>query len=150
MKITIETPAPGAEDELIIRCRALSPAVKRLLQQIEAGEQKITAYTEKEIVTLNAGEIFYFESVDNRVFAYTEKNVYEVKQKLYELEADPILTDFARISKSVIVGASKIAAVSPLLNGRLEAKLKNGECVIISRQYVPILKKKLGIKERTK
>ena len=150
MKITIETPAPGAEDEIIVRCKTLSPELRRLLQQIQTLEQKISVFTDKEILALSPGEIFYFESVDNRVFAYTAKDVYEVKQKLYGLETDPVLMDFARISKSVIVSVSKIISVSPLLNGRLEAKLKNGERVIISRRYVPALKKKLGIGGKTK
>lgn len=150
LNITIEAPAPGAEDEIIVRCKSLSPELRRLLQQIQTLEQKISAFTNKEILALSPGEIYYFESVDNHVFAYTAKEVFEVKQKLYELETDPVLTDFARISKSVIVSVSKIVSVSPMLNGRLEAKLKNGERVIISRQYVSALKKKLGIGGKTK
>ncbi|MCI7234323.1 MAG: LytTR family transcriptional regulator DNA-binding domain-containing protein [Oscillospiraceae bacterium] len=35
----------------------------------------------------------------------------------------------------------KIESVSPALNGRFTAHMKNGERVIISRQYVPALKK---------
>jgi len=38
----------------------------------------------------------------------------------------------------------KIDYVSPLLNGRIQAVLQNGEKVIISRQYVSAFKKKLG------
>ena len=31
-------------------------------------------------------DIYYFEAVDNKVFLYLEKEVYETKLKLYELE----------------------------------------------------------------
>jgi DNA-binding LytR/AlgR family response regulator len=41
----------------------------------------------------------------------------------------------------------KIEYLSPLFSGKLEAHLKNGEKVIISRQYVRSLKVKLGIEE---
>jgi DNA-binding LytR/AlgR family response regulator len=54
-------------------------------------------------------------------------------------------SDFLRISKSVIVNLSKIKSLSPALSGRFEAALDNGEKVIISRQYVGDLKKRLGI-----
>lgn len=45
----------------------------------------------------------------------------------------------------MILNISKIRSVSPSINGRFEAKLTNGETVIISRQYVPNLKKRLGM-----
>jgi DNA-binding LytR/AlgR family response regulator len=37
----------------------------------------------------------------------------------------------------------KVDSVRPILNGRLSASMFNGEEVIISRQYVPELKKRL-------
>ena len=41
----------------------------------------------------------------------------------------------------------KIEYLSPPFSGKLEAHLKNGEKIVISRQYVPVLKAKLGIEE---
>ena len=89
--------------------------------------------------------VYYFEAVDDKVFAYCESKVYEIKRKLYELEKQFENTDFLRISKSVIVNLSKIKKLTPGFSGRLEALLDNGERAVISRQYVPALKKKLGI-----
>lgn len=148
MKIIIETPAEGAEDEIIIRCHELDEEVMSLIYALKQGRTRITAYSGKTILQLSPKDIYYFESVDNKVFAYCEKEVYEVKEKLYEIESIYSKTDFQRISKSVIVNISRIESVSPTLGARLEANLQNGERVIISRQYVPDLKKKLGIAER--
>jgi DNA-binding LytR/AlgR family response regulator len=53
--------------------------------------------------------------------------------------------DFLRISKSVILNLSKVQKLIPALSGRFEAVLHNGLKVIISRQYVTELKKRLGI-----
>ncbi|MDE6731961.1 MAG: LytTR family transcriptional regulator DNA-binding domain-containing protein [Oscillospiraceae bacterium] len=147
MKITVETPIDG-EDEIIIRCNELDEELMNLISTIGQWRRRITGYKDKAIVQLVPADIYYFESVDNKVFAYCEKDVFEVKEKLYELESAYKNTDFQRISKSVIANISFIEAVIPILGARLEAKLKNGERVIISRQYVPELKKKLGIKER--
>lgn len=145
MKITIETPAPGQEDEIILRCARLDGRLLELIHALKAGTDKISAYSGTDIVVLELKDIFYFEAVDNKVFAYCEKEVFEVRKKLYELETELAGSDFIRISKSVIVDLSKITKLSPFFSGRLEAKLKNGEKIIISRQYVPDLKKKLGI-----
>lgn len=145
MKITIETPIDG-EDEIIIRCKELDEKLLELIYALGQGRRHIavTGYSGKAMAQLLPDDIYYFESVDNKVFAYCEKEVYEVKEKLYELEDIYKNTDFQRISKSVIVNISFIEAVLPILG----AKLKNGESVIISRQYVPELKKKLGLAKR--
>lgn len=65
--------------------------------------------------------------------------------KLYELERRFSGTDFFRVSKSVILNLAKVRNFSPDFNGRFEALMKNGERVGISRQYVPLLKNKLGL-----
>ncbi len=145
MKITIETPGEGEEDEIIIRCALLDDNIMDLIYAVKMGREKLTAYSEKGIVMLSPKDIFYFESVDNKVFAYCQKEVYEVRKKLYELEKDYAKNDFLRISKSTIVNLSKISYLTPAFNGRFEAALGNGEKTIISRQYVAALKKQLGI-----
>lgn len=145
MKITIETPQPGQEDEIIIRCAAFDEELMNLIYKLKTGREKLAVYSGSEILMLPLKEIYYFESVDNKVFAYCRKEVYEVRKKLYELENDYENQDFLRVSKSTIVHLSKISHLSPLFNGRFEAVLKNGEKIIISRQYVAMMKKKLGI-----
>lgn len=145
MKITIETPRPGEEDEIIVRCTRLDEKVLNLIYSLKSEQNKLTGYLEDKIVKLSPKDIYYFESVDNRVYAYGNKSVYEVHKKLYEIEEEFCHTDFMRISKSAIVNVAKIAYLKPIFNGRFEAKLKNDEKIIISRQYVLELKKKLGI-----
>ena len=146
MKITIETPRPGEEDEIIVRCTSLDDRLMNLICALKTEQDhKLTGYVDEKIVMLSPKNIYYFESVDNKVFAYTDKGVYEVRKKLYEIESEYSYTDFLRISKSSIVNVAKIAYLKPIFNGRFEAKLKNNETIIISRQYVLDLKKKLGI-----
>ena len=89
--------------------------------------------------------MYYFESVDNKVFAYGKSEVSELKQKLYKLEQRFAGTDFIRISKSMILNLAKVERFAPSFSGRFEAILQNGEKVMISRQYVPALKKQLGL-----
>ncbi len=145
MKITIETPRSGEEDEVIIRCAVLDDKLMEFINYLKTEHAALTGYIEDKIVKLTPRDIFYFESVDNKVFAYTREEMYIVHKKLYEIEKEFFYTDFLRISKSVIVNVAKIAYLRPIFNGRFEASLKNSEKIIISRQYVADLKKKIGL-----
>lgn len=145
MKITIMDRADGEEDEIIIRCRHISERLLKQIYAIKAGQEKITALRGGEYFQVAPEDIYYFESVDNKVFLYLDKEVYETKQKLYELEGQFGEIDFFRASKSCVVNLAKVKSFSPVFNGRFEAHMENGEKVVISRQYVPMLKKKLGL-----
>jgi len=145
VKITIEQPQTGEEEQIIVKCHHISPEITRLLNAFKSQGNILIGYDGSEICRVSSADIFYIESVDNKVFLYCERGVYESKQKLYELEDMLSVGDFLRISKSVIANLSKIKSLVPAFSGRLEAVLINGEKIIISRQYVNELKKCLGI-----
>lgn len=132
------------EEQIIIRCHQMTPELLRWLSMLKSQDSLI-AYKGNEIHRIPPSRIYYIEAVDNKTFLYCKDNVFEIKQKLYELEDTLTISDFIRISKSVILNLSKITSLSPALNGRFEATLENREKVIVSRQYVNTLKKKLGI-----
>lgn len=50
---------------------------------------------------------------------------------------------FLRISRAALVNLMKIKSIRPALNGRFLAVLTNGEEIVISRKYVPDLKRTL-------
>ena len=145
MKIIIEDALEGQEDEIIIRCHEVDNHLLNLIYGMKMNKHKISCSYNGAIYMVNPQDIYYFEAVDNKVFAYGEDKVYDTKYKLYELEELFIHTDFFRASKSTIVNLSRLVRVEPIFNGRFAATLSNGEKVIISRQFVPELKRKLGI-----
>lgn len=145
MKIIIEDIAPDDEESIIIRCREVDDSILKLINELKIKKEKLTVKQGEKILQINSEDIYYFESVNNKVFLYLEKNMYETKLKLYELEQRYAETDFFRVSKSVILNLSKVENFYPLFNGRFEALMQNGERIVISRQYVPLLKNKLGI-----
>lgn len=89
--------------------------------------------------------MFYGEAVDRRVFIYTAEKVLETSLRLYELEDKLASLDFVRISKQMVVNFSKVKAIRPDLNARLQLVLENGESVIVSRQYSGDIKQKIGL-----
>ena len=85
MKITILTKEPGEEDEIIIKCDNLDPSIMNLLNNIKATNTKMSFFKDNKINLVEQKDIFYFESVDDNVFAYTKDDVFETKSKLYML-----------------------------------------------------------------
>ena len=145
IKIIIEELPEGAEEEIVIRCSSPDEEILKLIYALKSRRDKLPCLDEGSIVMVEPRSVYYFEAVDDRVFACCESRVYEIRKKLYELEQQFENTVFLRVSKSVIINLAKIKRLNPGFNGRLEALLDNGEKALISRQYVPSLKKKLGI-----
>lgn len=144
MKIIIEPTPPDGEDIIILRSSAPNPRLISMLLSLQTAKTELNGYLDDRMVRISVKDVYYFEANENRVFAYCEHEVYEIKRKLYELESDFADMDFVRCSKSLIVNMEKIDCLSPLFNGRMEARLDNGERIVISRQYVHILREKLG------
>lgn len=117
----------------------------KYLNNYKKDTEKMSLYKNSKIVILETNDIFYFESVENNVFAYTKENVYESKNKLYQLEENLDSRTFFRANKSVILNFNKIESLIPAFGGRFEAILKNNYKIIISRMYVKVLKERLGL-----
>jgi DNA-binding LytR/AlgR family response regulator len=145
MKITILENAPGEEDEIIVKCNFLDEDLTLFLNQLKNGSSKMNFSKDNNIILVEKKDILFFESVDDKVFAYTLEDALETKFKLYELEEILPSKNFFRANKAVIVNVNKIKSLSPAFGGRFEAILKNGYRVIISRNYVPKLKELLGL-----
>lgn len=131
--------------QVIIKCRKIDDEVIRLKKHIELFDKKLQAKKENELYFVPSSDVLYFESVDNRTFLYTEDNVLEVRQRLYELELILSDKDFIRISKSQIVNINKIKTLKPELNRTILATMCNGEQLSISRKYVRAIRAMLSI-----
>lgn len=145
MRITIDENQALEEEEVIIRCREADENILKMIHNIKSSLEVFIGYDGEHIHRLHPREIYYIEAVDNKVFFYCREKVYESRQKLYELEEFGRGMMFLRVSKSVVLNLTKIKYITPAFNGRFEAVLENGETQIISRQYVPDLKRLLHL-----
>ena len=95
----------------------------------------------------NAGKIYYdnkdIESVDKRTFIYTKGMVFRSEKRLYQLENELKEYDFVKMSRTCLVNINELVHIKALANSRLEAELSNGEKIIVSRTYIPEIKRKI-------
>lgn len=145
MKVSIEEISREQDEEIIIRCHEVNDDILKLLNKLKTERAVLLGYNKDNIHRLRIADVYYFEAVDNKVFIYCKDKLFESKQKLYELEEMCKGKKFFRASKSIIINLTKISLVRPSISGRFEAKLDNGEIVAVSRKYVPVLKKMLGL-----
>ena len=144
-KVTINQIDTNKSEEIVINCYEINDEVLQIVEKLKKSETVLLGSKDSEMFQIELKDIYYIESVDNKTYICMQKNVFESKLKLYEIEELIKNTKLFRCSKAMILNLAKIRSVSPSVNGRFEAKLLNGESVIISRQYVPNLKKLLGM-----
>lgn len=131
--------------QVIIHCRQVDEEVLRLKAYIEGFDTRLRAKRDDEWCLVKVQEVLYFEAVENKTFLYTENEVMEVKQRLYELELLLSEKDFMRSSKSQIININKVKSLQPELNRTILATMCNGEQLYISRKYVQTIKKLLCV-----
>ena len=136
MKITVES-VELPEPEVIIRGDVTSEEVVSLLQLLKKRSSgKILLFKEEEQYVIDMGEIVYVEVCDSKTCVYLKQDVYEAKQKLYELKGLLNPQAFVQINKSVIVNMNCIKSIQAEFSGNYRVKLKNRkESLLISRKY---------------
>ena len=145
MKITIIKDSNAPETEITVRCSGVDEKLKRFLDELEMSSTKLTGRIGDKTYVLSANMIYYIESVDEKTFIYSQSKVYENDYKLYQIEKLLPDSDFVRISKNCILNIQKLTSVRPLLNGKMEAHMNNGEIQIINRHYLKNFKSKFGL-----
>ena len=128
---------------LEIHCHRISDEVREIIAFVKSRQEQLTGTADERQYEIAVSDVFFIESVDNKTFIYTKNKVYETRQKLYELEEILKEKRFLRVSKSTLLNLMKVSAIKPALNSRFTAELFSGEQVVITRKYVPELKKAL-------
>ncbi|MBO4938531.1 MAG: LytTR family transcriptional regulator [Oscillospiraceae bacterium] len=136
LKIMLES-ASLPETEIIIRGDVTSEEVVALLQMLRGRSSgKLVLYREEEQYIVDAGDIVFLETGGSKVLVYTRGDVYEAKQKLYELKELLAAYCFAQISKSTIVNIEYVKSIQAEFSGNYRIKLKHrSEVLTVSRKY---------------
>ena len=143
MKVKYEEDKTIHGVEVKIRAPMLDDEVLEIIASLKAKDKKIIGIKDNSSTILELRDIYYFDSVDKKTFIYCENDVYETSLKLYELEESLAAFGFVRTSKQQVLNLDKVESIQPESSSRLRLKLENGEIVVVSRQYAPIIKAKL-------
>ncbi|HET1322740.1 TPA: response regulator transcription factor [Streptococcus pneumoniae] len=144
MKLRIEIDGNLEETEIVIKAAALTDEIadlQRLLQ--ESKSPRLIFYKGTGEYYLDLSEILFFETEGSKIYAHNQKEAYEVRLKLYELES--ILPRyFNRVSKSTIANIRQIYSVDKSFSGTGTISFyQTHKEVHVSRHYQSLLKENL-------
>ena len=146
MKIHFHIVDDREEETIDIFCHeGNQERMQEIAREFSDGSQRITCKKDEKTYRIRLDEVFYIETVDEHLFIYCEKDVYENRMRLYEAEQLCMDTLFFKASKSMLINIKKIENMKPSLSGRFEITMINGEKLLVSRKYVADLKKKMSL-----
>ncbi|MBP1535650.1 MAG: LytTR family transcriptional regulator DNA-binding domain-containing protein [Ruminococcus sp.] len=132
----IKTKEKGlSENYLELHYDKLDDETKEYISRLDNTLSNIEGTLDDRRISLPVTDVMYFESVDRKTFAYTEKVCVEMRDTLKNLLDNYSEMGFIRISKSSIVNVYKIDHLQGDLNMRVIIFLKNGEKLIMNRGY---------------
>lgn len=145
MKIVINLDDKKEETEIVINAKELTAEIENMIATLRMLNQQLLVTKDGENHLLDVERISYVESLERKTFVYTPDAVYESKLKLYEMEERLCRGSFFRVSKSCLVNIRMIQSLRNDVERRLRLTLKNGEQLMVSRQYADEIKKRLGV-----
>ena len=136
MRVTEKLVKSPEEEGVTLEYVRLTKDFEEIREYVRHKGDSLTGYKQtKEKVSVRIEDILYFETVDGLVFAYTVDSVYEIKGRLYQVEERVSRRTICRASKTMLVNVEHITSVRTALNGRLYARMENGEEILITRRY---------------
>lgn len=146
MKVRVELTDGTEEDEVVIRCSQVDETVRRLCRSIteQAGpECGVVFYKQNREFYFPLGNVLFFETEGECVYAHTADDAYLVKHRLYELE-ETLPRSFVRTSKSAIVNVRQIYSVTrDLSSSSLIQFIGSHKQLYASRHYYHELRQRL-------
>lgn len=131
----IKTYEPEINENYVeIHYREEDEEVERIINYLQL-KTALMGKKDGETKLLNPADVYYFEIVERRCYAYLEQEVWNVGEGLQELVNQYGKQGFVRISKSMLVNLYKIDRLVADLNMRIQIVLENGETIMLNRSY---------------
>ena len=152
MKINIQIDDSIEECEIVIKTKELNKEVAQIqkaLSNLGPMKDSIVFMKDETEYYFGVDKILFFETDNNKVFAHTANDLYEVKKKLYELE-ELLPSYFLRVSKSTILNTRKVFGLTRNVTASSRVDfLGSSKSVYVSRNFYKPLKEMLspGLKE---
>jgi len=138
----------------VIHAKEITPGIQNISDKISAMDENGKTVTfngwDGDYCTIvKPSEVYRIFSQEKKVFIETEKDVLQLKLRLYEAEdflSKNGLTDFIRISNTDIINFSNASRLDLSLSGIIKVVLKNENQVQVSRRYMGKIRSELCLK----
>ena len=148
MKLNINIDVGAKEPEILITTAHMTEDVNRVVEfvsRLDDSPTILSGIRDDKVELLDYDAIIRFHAEEGKVFARTERGLYQIRLRLYEVEERLDNGKFVRISNSEIVNLKKVKSLDLSFVGTICMELSNGEVSYVSRRYVSKIKKVLGL-----
>ena len=126
---------------VIIEYPEWNNSVESLIGKIEKMDLSFVGRSDDRSVSIGISDIYYIENVERKLFLYTGDEVFRLDGTMPDIERRISDTGLVRISRTCIMNTDKLREIKQIRNSHLEAVLDNDEKLIVSRKYLPDIKK---------
>lgn len=148
MKVQINLDENQKETLVTITTDKITDEILELQKQLQSADRNksyIKGYLEDEVYLIPTEDIETIYSENKKVFVRSNDKVYELKQRLYEIEEILPSKYFVRISSSEIVNFKKVKNMNFKLTGTILINFNSGNYSYASRRYIKKIKEYLDI-----
>lgn len=146
MQVEIKIDSSCTEPKIIIMTNSVTEEVNDIIKKLSEDKSDIISGIKNEkIKVLEQADLIRIYANAGKVFAVTDNGEYVLRLRLYEAEQRLDAHQFVRISNSEIINLKKVKHFDLSFTGTICVRLSNGMVTYVSRRYVSIIKKKLGI-----
>ena len=132
------------EEEVVIYARERTKLTDDIEALVIGSVTEIIGYGENQVIRLKTDEVTCFMVEDNKVYALTYKEKYQLKQRLYQLE-EMLPDNFVKINQSCIANIRQIKNFDTSISGTLVINFKNGYKDYVSRRQMKTVKERFGL-----
>ena len=136
---------PDREEEVVVYAHAPSPLTEELCRLCTPADRPLMGYDGAESCPLIPDEVTCFFTEGARVYALVAGRRWQVRCRLYELEA-LLPSSFVRIHKSCLANLRQVCRFSAAYSGTLQVHFRDGHVDYVSRRQVRVVKERLGMK----
>lgn len=150
LKIIFKSNSSYTDDELqvAITAKDKTPTVQRLIKHIDRFDKSerslLPIKTTDRIVTIKYQDLVKIEVQATRLTFYTTSNVIETTGRLYKV-LDSLNDDFVQVSRHAVININYLQSIEEGFAGNMVAILKGQLKTDVSRRYLPLLEKELGL-----
>jgi DNA-binding LytR/AlgR family response regulator len=126
---------------VIIEYPEWNESVDSLVRKIGRMDLSFVGKTDEGSVNVSISDIYYIENVERKLFLYTKDEVFRFDGTMADIESRIYETGLVRISRTCIMNTEYLTQIRQIRNSHLEAVMENGEILIVSRKYLPDIKR---------
>ncbi len=135
--VTITTPDEELGSELAAHVR-----------NFVSNQQELILKADDSYFFLKQSEIIYVEVLAKELTIFCEQETYRLHQTLKKI-LEQLNANFIQVSKSTVINTKKIKRLEVAFSGNYYAYLVPKQKIVISRRYMPELKKKINLQIRS-